>query len=794
MSAVELSERPGRFAAFASGLVILVGALVSVGWALDLAALKSVVPGWPTMAPLTALAFLLSGAALWGVVAAPPPAHPSASEGPPVPAKYRLWQGLAGAVAFIAALRLCDYVMGWNLGIDRLGFRESPTSGGVGPATRMAPATALGFFFVGCALVLPTRPRFSIAFQSLTWLAGLIGWLGLSFYLYGDEPLLPFAAMAAHTAVAFLILSAGLLCTRTDAGLMALLISDSAGGAITRRLVPTVVVVPTLLGWLYLTGQRAGWFGIGAGTALFALALVLLLGAVVWGTAHLLLAADTQRDTARGALSESEARFQTTADAAPVMIWMAGTDRGCTYFNKAWLEFTGRAMSRELGNGWTEGVHHADFDRCLQTYTDAFERRRDFTMEYRLRRHDGEFRWILDSAAPRFEAAGRFAGYIGSAVDVTELKRADERVRLAVEAAPNAMVMVDDQGHITLLNAQAERVFGYTRAELIGRSIDVLVPESRRSTHAGDRDSYLLRPSTRAMGAGADLYGRRKDGSEVPVEVGLNPIISSEGRGILVSIIDITARRELEAVTAQQRSQLAHLSRVAMLGELSGALAHELHQPLTAILTNAQAALRVLARDPADVSEVRNILADIAEDDKRATEVIAGLRALLRKDEVQYLPLDINEVALSVLRLIRSDLSIRSVSVTTDLAAGLPLVEGNRVQLQQVLLNLIMNGCEALDGVPTDRHLTVRTSATLEGVEVSVADRGCGISPDDLHSIFEPFVSTKAEGMGLGLAVCRTIVAAHHGRLWATNNADRGATVRFALPATKTAPPRKGAS
>jgi PAS domain S-box-containing protein len=416
-------------------------------------------------------------------------------------------------------------------------------------------------------------------------------------------------------------------------------------------------------------------------------------------------------------------------------------------------------------------------------------------MEYRLRRHDGEYCWILDSGAPRFEAAGRFVGYIGSAVNVTELKRADERMRLAVEAAPNAMVMVNDLGHITLLNAQAERVFGYTRDELIGRSIDVLVPESLRSAHAGDRESYLLRPSAQAMGAGRDLYGRRKDGSEVPVEVGLNPIMSSEGRAILASIIDITARRELEAETAQQRSQLAHLSRVAMLGELSGALAHELHQPLTAILANAQAALRVLARDPADVSEVRNILADIAEDDKRASEVITGLRALLRKDEVQYLPLDINEVALTVLRLMRSDLSNRGVSVTTDLAAGLPLVEGNGVQLQQVLINLVMNGCEAMDGAPTDRHLTVRTSATLEGgVEVSVADRGSGIPPEDLNRIFEPFVTTKAEGMGLGLAVCRTIVAAHHGRLWATDNADRGATVRFALPATKTEPPRKGAS
>jgi len=556
-----------------------------------------------------------------------------------------------------------------------------------------------------------------------------------------------------------------------------------------------VLVVPTVLGWLFLTGQTAGWFGVATGTALLALATLVCLGALVWVTARLLHTADFERTTARVALGESEARFQATADAAPVMLWMAGTDRGCTFFNRAWLAFTGRAMKQEIGNGWTEGVHPADLERCVQTYTDAFDGRREFTMEYRLRRYDGEYCWVLDSGAPRFEAGGRFVGYIGSAVDVTAVKHADERVRFAVEAAPNAMVMANDQGHITLLNAQAERVFGYDRDELLGRSIDVLVPGSLRSAHAAYRDGYLSRPSARTMGAGRDLYGRRKNGSDFPVEVGLNPILSSEGKAILASIIDITARRQLEEETAQQRSQLAHLSRVTMLGELSGALAHELHQPLTAILANAQAGLRVLARDPVDLNEVRNILTDIVEDNKRASDVIRGLRALLRKGEVHYLPVDLNGVALTVLGLIRSDLSSRRVTVTTDLAAGLPLVEGDRVQLQQVVLNLVMNGCEAMDGVPTNRRLTVRTSGTLEGgVEVSVADCGSGIQQEKPESIFEPFVSTKAEGMGLGLAVCRTIVAAHDGRLWATNNADGGATVRFTLPAKHPLPPHEGAS
>ncbi|HUL02878.1 MAG TPA: PAS domain S-box protein, partial [Gemmatimonadales bacterium] len=290
-----------------------------------------------------------------------------------------------------------------------------------------------------------------------------------------------------------------------------------------------------------------------------------------------------------GQLQESEQRFGAMADAAPVMIWMAGIDKLCTFFNHSWLAFTGRTMEQELGNGWTEGVHPADLDGCVRSYIEAFDARRNFTIEYRLRRWDGEHRWILDSGTPRVAADGTFLGYIGSCVDVTELKRAQEHIRLAVEAAPNAMVMVNREGRIILLNAQAEQVFGYARDELLGRSVELLIPEAIRSTHAVDRHAYTLTPSTRPMGAGRDLYGRRKDGREVPVEVGLNPIQTSEGMAILASIVDITARRAMEAEAAQQRDQLAHLARVAMLGELSGSIAHELHQPLAAILSNAEA-------------------------------------------------------------------------------------------------------------------------------------------------------------------------------------------------------------
>jgi PAS domain S-box-containing protein len=381
--------------------------------------------------------------------------------------------------------------------------------------------------------------------------------------------------------------------------------------------------------------------------------------------------------------------------------------------------------------------------------------------------------------------AGLRESRIRAVTAAVAVERAETSFRLVVESAPNAMIMVDPAGRITLVNAQTETVFGYSREELIGLSIETLIPERYHPSHPGDRVRYFDAPSARAMGAGRELFGRRKDGSEVPVEIGLNPIRSSEGVFALASVIDITERKRSELELEQQRNELAHLSRVTMLGELSGSLAHELNQPLSAILSNAQAAQRFLASDISNLDEVREILKDIVEQDKRAGEVIRRLRLLLMKGEVHRQPLDLSEVLVDVLKLVRSDLLNQGVAVKTDLVPDLPVVFGDRVQLQQVVLNLVMNGCDAMSGIERpSRRLSVRTAREDgTGVRVSVADRGCGIPQDKLARVFEPFFTTKKQGMGLGLAVCRSIIEAHHGRLWAESEAGDGATFHFTIPA-----------
>ena len=261
-------------------------------------------------------------------------------------------------------------------------------------------------------------------------------------------------------------------------------------------------------------------------------------------------------------LQESEARFRAVADTAPVLIWMSGTDKLCSFFNQGWLDFTGRTLEQELGNGWAEGVHPEDLPHCLKNYGGAFDARRTFTMEYRLRRQDGEYRWISDHGVPRFDSGGGFLGYIGSCVDYTERKLSEERFRLVVEASPSGIILVNGQGRITLVNALAERLFGYPRAELLGQTVDLLVPERWRAEYQGHHDRFREAPGAQMMGTGRELFGRRKDGTEFPLEIGLNPIQGPEGNDVLAVIVDITARKEAEAEAMRQRDQLVHVARV----------------------------------------------------------------------------------------------------------------------------------------------------------------------------------------------------------------------------------------
>jgi C4-dicarboxylate-specific signal transduction histidine kinase len=247
-------------------------------------------------------------------------------------------------------------------------------------------------------------------------------------------------------------------------------------------------------------------------------------------------------------------------------------------------------------------------------------------------------------------------------------------------------------------------------------------------------------------------------------------------------IRDITPQKQAELEAVELRNDLTHLARVNTLGALSGSLAHELNQPLGIILSNAQAAQELLAQEPPDVAEVQAILADIVAADRRAGEIIVRLRTMLKRGEVSLQPVQLNQVIEEVLHLARADLIGRGVTVLSELAPGLPPIAGDRVHLQQLVLNLIFNAAEAMGAMaPETRRIHLQTMLYQDRVRASVRDEGGGL-PADVERLFKPFFTSKPEGLGLGLAICRSIVDAHHGRLWAEPHRERGAMFHFELP------------
>jgi PAS domain S-box-containing protein len=538
-----------------------------------------------------------------------------------------------------------------------------------------------------------------------------------------------------------------------------------------RRLpVGSVVVFRQPTAW-----ERYRWWVIGA----------VIIGTVQTGSILCLALNLVKRRRAERALRESESRFRTVADSAPILIWMSGADKRRTFVNKPWLDFTGRTASQETGSGWTASVHPDDLPDCLEAYANAFDARQPFVLQYRLRRHDGEYRLVSDHGVPRYDAHGAFAGYIASGQDVTDRARAEERFRQVFEAAPNAMIMVNEQGKIVLVNNRVETVFGYPREELVGLSIEALLPDRFRRQHPGDRDRFSDAPKARTMGAGRDVFGRRKDGSEVPVEIGLNPIRTTEGLFVVASVVDISERRRAEAESSTLRQELTHISRVAILGELTAAIVHELSQPLSAILSNAQAGVRLHTSGKPDPGATHEILEDIVADGLRARQVVLHLSPLFKRSPGERRPVSLNRLIGAVVDVAGNDASRRGVAIVLDLAPGLRPVSGDGIQLEQVLLNLVLNAFDAMaDVADRPRQVTLRTRALgKEHVQVEVRDTGVGIAREDLETIFRPFVSTKADGMGIGLWVSHSIVQAHGGRLWAENDREGGAVFRMVLPA-----------
>jgi two-component system sensor kinase FixL len=481
---------------------------------------------------------------------------------------------------------------------------------------------------------------------------------------------------------------------------------------------------------------------------------------------------------------ENAESMHLAAAAAGIAFWLWDIPRDCI-----WVSPQGRSLWG-FGEDETRGferflstLHPDDREPMRAAVEAAFAGDGNFRADYRVLLPDDSLHWIETRGKVDFNGGHKPLRLRGVSIDVSERRQMQERFRLTVEGSPNGVVLATAAGSILLTNHRANEMFGFAPGELVGQPLELLVPQRYREAHAGFRAAFHHAPEARRMGAGRELFARRRDGSEFPVEIGLSPVESTEGPLVLSVIVDISARREAEIEARRNRDELAHVTRVTTLSELSGSLAHELNQPLTIILANAQAAQRILSQSPPDLGEVKDILADIVEEDRRAGEVIQRLRALLKRGETKMQPLSLNEIVTEVLHLTNSDLIARGVAVTRELQAGLPKVGGDRIQLQQVLLNLVLNGADAMaTNPPGARRLHVTTSAQDGIVRMSVRDQGGGLK-EDVEKLFEPFFTTKPHGLGMGLAICRSIVGAHGGRLKAESHPGGGAVFYLELPA-----------
>ena len=377
-----------------------------------------------------------------------------------------------------------------------------------------------------------------------------------------------------------------------------------------------------------------------------------------------------------------------------------------------------------------------------------------------------------------------------------DLRSSEEKHRVIVEAAHDVVVSMNEEGAILLANPAARRIFGYDPVEIVGKPMTMLMPEMMRKLHENGFRRYLTTGKRHLDWQGVEVTAQRKDGQEFPVEVSFGEQ-TSDGHKVFTGFIrDISERKQAEErLRASERSlqmtqaELARVSRLTTMGELAASIAHEVNQPLTAVINNGSACLRLLANNNLEPKVLRGALEGIIADGTRASTVLARIRAFIKKEPAEKSELDINEVIKEVLVLAARELYENQVLPDQQLKIDLPSVLADRVHLQQVLLNLIMNGIEAMAPV-TDRPRLLGVQSRLDksgDVLVAVSDCGTGFGLE-LDSVFNPFFTTKANGMGMGLSISRSLVEGHGGRLWAAPNSPHGAVFSFTLPASGGSP------
>jgi len=543
--------------------------------------------------------------------------------------------------------------------------------------------------------------------------------------------------------------------------------------------------------------------------------LLLLVGANHAATAFQSSRLMYERRQAEEALRESEHRWRSLTEALPQLVWAARPDGECDYFSTQWTEYTGVPESELLGWRWMDALHPDDREPTRQFWTGSVAGHRPYDVEYRVRRRDGVYGWFKARGVPIRDSQGEIVKWFGTCTDITDLRQAEQALRQSEQELRKA--------HNELELKVAERTADLRRSE-------AYLAEGQRLTHCGSfawnvhreglywsDETYRIfecdeateptlefilqrtHPEDKALVRQVSNWARNEkmdfhfehrllmpNGSVKHVEVMAHAVgkDESDNFGFVGTVLDVTERKRAEEERERLRqveADLAHVTRMTTMGELTASLAHEIKQPIAAAVTDAKTCLRWLARDQPDTAGAREAASRTVKDAMRASDIINRIHLLFKKGEPERQSVDVNEVIREMIVLLRNEAIRYSISIRTELAENLPKVMADRVQLQQVLMNLMLNGIDAMKDMSPAGELTIRSGWEDGQLLISVSDTGVGLPPEP-DQIFNAFFTTKPKGTGMGLTISRSIVESHGGRLWVTANSGRGATFQFTLP------------
>jgi two-component system sensor kinase FixL len=506
----------------------------------------------------------------------------------------------------------------------------------------------------------------------------------------------------------------------------------------------------------------------------------------------------TEATAIRQAIADSEAKYRMIANAMPALVWSADAGGVRDFYNDRWHEFVRASPQGVDAADWQGLIHPDDRARVVKAHRDGIGTGQPFEVQYRLMGSDGP-RWFLERALPMRDDAGQITRWQGTITDIQELiqSRREKETAIAdlesreahlesiLDSVPDAMIVIDERGVVQSFSAAAETQFGWTAEEVIGRNVSILMPNPYRDGHDGYLARYLTTGERKVIGIGRVVVGERRDGSTFPMELAVGEMRSGDRRFFTGFVRDLTERQAAERRFQGVQSELAHVSRLSAMGEMASALAHELNQPLSATANYVQGSLRLLDHTPIDKPLIKEALAIAGEQMFRAGDIIRRLRDFVSKGETDRRIENLSQLLEEAGALAMVGAKDQGVRLRFDIDPAVDLVVVDKVQIQQVVLNLMRNAIEAMAGT-AKRELSVSAKPAPDSmVEISVRDTGSGISEEIASELFQPFITTKQNGMGVGLSISRTIVEAHGGRIWAEPGFKGGAVFSFTLRAVR---------